>query len=398
MTRKATLAVGLGSAMVAVLALAWSGRKTGSFLEELPKEPRVQSDAGKAETILAFVDALHRELGIDGYVLIASSGKVLAERGYGTVKLSSDTGISSKTGFVLASLSKQFTAAAVLTLERNGHLSTRDKICRYISEFCADHLAAISIEQLLTHTSGLPRDAHGRWDNLLSMVMHFKLPDTWEPASASKIELVAEPGTSEIYSNLGYQVLARVIELASAVPYPAAMTELVFAPAGLATAKAYAPGTPGCFAELAQARWAVRKSTGEVHRWPIPYVLMNDRSYGADGIVASAQDLLKWDTYLRSGQGVIDERTLVRLSEYAGDSYTHGWAISESGANSLLWHTGVRIGYATGMFRFLEAGYTVIYLFATDAHEAEVAEALTELNHLISGEPYRAPKNFSGSR
>ncbi|PYP53783.1 MAG: serine hydrolase, partial [Gemmatimonadetes bacterium] len=164
-----------------------------------------------------------------GSVLVAQDGKVLLDKGYGSANLEWDVPDSPQTKFRLGSLTKQFTAAAILLLEERGKLRTDDLVAKYLPDAPAGW-AKITIRNLLTHTSGIP--------NFTSF------PDyaTTEATPTTPEQLVArfrdkplnfQPGEQWEYSNSGYVLLGYLLEKISGQRYQDFVRDNLFAPLGM---------------------------------------------------------------------------------------------------------------------------------------------------------------------
>lgn len=178
----------------------------------------VEERIKKIDTILT---ALVPE-GLDGVVLIKSKDSALLHKAYGFADREKGKPMTVATGFDIGSIVKPFTKAAILKLQEQGKLSTSDPISKYFKSVPEDK-AAITIDQVIRHTSGLP-DSFGSdyavmpADELLSKVL--------------AAPLVSKPGEKRNYSNSGYSLLAMIIEKVSGQPYEKYVRKEIFAPAG----------------------------------------------------------------------------------------------------------------------------------------------------------------------
>lgn len=206
--------------------------------------------------------------GFSGAVLVARGDKVLLDEGYGN-------GIAKSTRFWIASSGKQFASAAILKCLENGWLTLDDPLSRFFPNAPADK-RAITIRQLLSHTSGLDQTyasegASGRDDAVARMFAH---------------PLIDSPGAKFHYSNDNYQFAAAIVEVASGDNYQAFVTRELFRPAGLHDtgfagspgAKAVVAGRDAMPARLATASW------------------------GMEGVYSTTKDLWLWYRALRSGK------------------------------------------------------------------------------------------------
>lgn len=163
--------------------------------------------AGRRVTIAKELNEYIRSLegfGFSGQVLVMEKGKLLLSKGYGAAKTNPLKPINVQTVFEIASLTKQFTAAAILHLEMEGKLKTEDALTKFFNNVPEDK-AAITIQQLITHTSGLPRD----------VIQNSSTEIVNREETVSRIlsaKLTAKPGERYAYSNTGYHLLAAIIE------------------------------------------------------------------------------------------------------------------------------------------------------------------------------------------
>ena len=189
--------------------LAQNIKPTQSFRDSL--------DAKIDAKVKPFVDK-----GFSGAVLVAKGKKVILKRGYGLADRTKSEPITENTVFNIGSLAKQFTAAAILKLEMSGKLKVQDSISKHLDGVPEDK-QAITIHQLLTQTSGLPREYSkndydpANRDEMINRVLQLKLKSL--------------PGTAYSYSNAGYMLLAAIIERVSKQPYEQFLRDALFKPA-----------------------------------------------------------------------------------------------------------------------------------------------------------------------
>src|SRR5574338_724703 len=176
-----------------------------AVLLQAPSTARAQTTVAANPTGATLDDYLDRmsRLGWSGSALVARHDTVLLAKGYGLVDRSAGRAVTDSTVFSLGSITKQFTAAAILKLEQEGRLRTADSIGRYLPDVPSDK-RGITIHQLLTHTAGL-REDYGASD--------------FEPVERAeyigrvmRTALVTPPGAAYRYSNAGYSLLAAVVE------------------------------------------------------------------------------------------------------------------------------------------------------------------------------------------
>lgn len=185
----------------------------------------------KKENLDAYFSSLFKNGQFNGNVLIAQEGQILYERSFGLADLSTRRKITNESSFPIASITKTFTATAILQLKQQGKLELEDKVSKFLPEF---PYPKVTIKQLLSHTAGLPI-----YDSLFYSFIP-KHPDTvftnkdLIPAFlSSKAPLIFKSGEDFSYNNVNYNILALVIEKLSGLFYGAYLNEYIFKPLGM---------------------------------------------------------------------------------------------------------------------------------------------------------------------
>jgi CubicO group peptidase (beta-lactamase class C family) len=255
-----------------------------------PPRPRAE--------VVAEIDGDLRERaakGFAGVVLLEQDGKILLHKGYGLADRAGARPITIDTGFDIGSLVKPFTGAAILKLEGAGKLRRSDTLGRFFANVPPDK-AAITVEQLLSHSSGLP-DLIDRNSAPVRYSTEANNPD-YELVSRDEIvrramaaKLLFEPGTKSEYSNLGYSLLGAIVEIASGQPYERFVNDTIFRPAGM-TRTGYLLGG-WTRAQLAGGYKRDRAwGTPLDHPWLADGPSWNLRANG--GMLSTAGDLHRW--------------------------------------------------------------------------------------------------------
>ena len=220
------------------------------------------------------------EQGFNGVVLVFSDGEVLLHKGYGWTDNSRKHPITTDTVFNIASVSKQFTASAILTLEEDGLLSMQDPIDKYFAKVPSDK-QGITLHQLASHTSGLGQNyaarATKKRDKAIKAILSVKLS--------------VDPGTEFRYSNDNYTLLAAIVEIVSGRTFEDYLEKELLTPAGLDQTHFW-----GYFEDL-DPRTTAQK-TYEAGRGP------NWGRRGGTGMFSTAGDLFAWY------RALLDESTL----------------------------------------------------------------------------------------
>lgn len=281
--------------------------------------------------------------GFSGVVLIARRGQIVLLEAYGLADRKSGTPVRRDTIFDAGSLSKQVTAAAAVLLESQGQLSLHDPLSRYFPQVPPDK-AAITIEQLLSHTSGL----HG-----------WALPDDFVPVTQDqwldlvfKTPLEHPSGSRYLYSNDGFTLVAMIIEKVAQQPYRDFIRSRFFEPLGMTHSGWYDDPIfkqPGV--SLATG-YRNGKDDGSPDEWPGPYWAL----LGNGGILWNADDLLKWHNALHGSLLPVAARDkLFRPmtdtgprhmfeGELPDGQYALGWSIARTRCGDVrIGHTGAGI-------------------------------------------------------
>jgi len=269
------------------------------------------------EKVREIINSYDKNLGFSGNILIGQGDSIVysSEHGYSNYK---DKKANAKeTKFRLASLSKQFTAAALLVLEQQGKVDFKKPISIYLNDLKPEIADRITIHQILSHSSGLGRDIESLSDtslgqSFISLDQIIKLINT--------SELYFEPGKKWSYSNLGFAIASKIIEKVTRMSYGEAMKTLLFDPLGM-------------------------KNTGhesskvEVENIAKGYVALpeeiidakyEDKSYviGAGSIYSTTGDLFKWSRELMNGGKVINKKSRKKIFSKQAGRYSYGWFIA----------------------------------------------------------------------
>ncbi len=270
-----------------------------------------------------------------GTVLVARQGEIVLAKGYGNADFESRPN-TPRTLFELASVSKHVTAAAVLHLSQGKKLSLDDPLTRFFKGVPEDK-QAISVHQLLTHTSGLTLEGVG-YSSPISRKDYVEL--------ILGRPLASPPGETYAYSNVGYAMLAAIIEEATKKPFEAYCEKHLFKPAKMSDT-----GFIGDKDLVKSKRVSKRrgKLPGTASEWSWGWGYR-----GMGGVVTTILDLHRWDRALRSDD-LLDKATRAAYYEPFKDGYACGWkvAVTDRGTKQVS-HTGSVSGYRTNFVRYLE--------------------------------------------
>jgi CubicO group peptidase (beta-lactamase class C family) len=307
------------------------------------------------------VDELMRGYAGDGpgaALLVVQDGRDVVRRGYGLADLESGVRATPATNFRLASVTKQFTAAAVLLLAEDGRLGLDDPVRRWLPSL-PPGADAVTIRHLLTHTSGLVD-----YEDLMAPGATAQVHDADVLALLEgERRLYFAPGSAWRYSNSGYALLALVVERASGRSFADFLHERIFAPLGMAGTVAHRDG----FDTVSQRAYGYSGGAGAWRRTdqsPTSAVL------GDGGIYSSIDDLAKWDAALYDDRLLSDASRALAFAPAAQSDdpavqYGFGWRIT----GDSLWHSGETIGFRNVIVRFPGRQLTVVLLTNRDDPE-----------------------------
>jgi CubicO group peptidase (beta-lactamase class C family) len=303
----------------------------------------------RADQVDDFVLAQMQKLHIPAVsIAVLKHGKVVKANGYGLANLELDVRATPDTVYQIGSVSKQFIAAGILLLERDGRLRLDDPVRQYMEDAPAAW-QPITLRHLLTHTSGLVRE---------SPIAQVSQQSNVEAVRAAYgTPLLFKPGEKMQYSNLGYFTLAEVITRAAGKPWPQFIEERIFAPLQM---------------------HATRTTTNDelVPHRAGGYVWADDRFRNAQlvpmvrpsgAFISTVRDLAKWDAALYSDAILTAAQrqqmwTPVTLNDGSTQPYGFGWDIGKAGQHRLVRHAGAMLGYRSELSRYVDDGLTVVVL------------------------------------
>lgn len=315
-----------------------------------------------------------------GAIMIRKNGHTLLMLGYGLTDLQSAALIDPHTNFRLASVTKQFTAMAIMLLVHDGKLRYDQNLVEIFPGFPA-YGKAITVRHLLTHTAGLPD-----YETLMDEKERAEGP-IWSATKqihdeevlsllAHQTQGVFAPGTSWAYSNSGYVMLGLIVAKVSGVPYSDFLHRRIFTPLKMSKTLAFVNG-----------RNVVRHRALGYSKNDAQFVDSDQSStsatLGDGGIYSNLTDLARWDDALRTGKLLSKSEMApafepVKLNDGSQpNSYGFGWFLSPIDGHPCTWHTGSTSGFRTLIERFSDSGETIVILLnRTDLDPAELAKKI----------------------
>lgn len=312
-----------------------------------------------------------------GTILIARGGRVLVSKGYGMANIENDVLNTPQMRFRIGSLSKQFTAMAVVILQERRALNVQDSICTYLPN-CPEIWQPITIHHLLTHTSGLPDftynlDSDEAYDSIPKVTRNI------ERLRPSPLEFT--PGTKFSYCNSGYVLLGHIIEKASGSSYQTFVRENIFKPLRMLNSGYDFNG------RILKHRAAGYSLRGDQ--------LLNARQidmsvpFSAGGLYSTVEDLYLWDQALYTTK-LVSEKSLKLMFTPFKEGYAYGWYVGEKFGRRVVSHGGMIEGYTAFIERFPEEKVTVIILSNLDS--TPTSRLARELAAIIFNVPHKPGK------
>jgi len=292
--------------------------------------------------------------GFAGSLLVAKDGQIVLHKGYGLADREKGVPFTPETAFDIGSITKQFTAAAILKLESEGKLKVTDPIGKYFDGVPEDK-AGITLHHLLTHSAGL-QDVFG--DD------YEEMPRDRLVQAALASQLLWPPGTRYRYSNAGYSLLATIVEKVSGQPYENYLRDQLFRPAGMEkTGYRLASWKPE---ELAHGyRGDEPWGTPLDHAWAPDGPWWNLRGNG--GILSTTGDLYKWHQALEKGSVLSKEAQAKAYTPHVPEDpegrshYGYGWAIDKGpGGTRRIAHNGGNGIFAADFQRYPDDHLVII--------------------------------------
>ena len=322
-----------------------------AVIEPLDMEP-LTGDPRSQQMAAYLADSQERGLFM-GSVLVAHKGDLLLYDGYGLADIDAANPNTPQTQFRIGSLTKQFTAAAILRLQEQGLLNIQDPVANYMPHYPKGD--QITIHHLLTHTAGIP--TYERRPDLPQVVQSpIRLDDLIALFSGQPLQF--SPGQQYEYSSSGYVVLTKIIEIVSGQLYADYLEAELLMPAGLAHSgyDYLASDLPNPAVGYQLTPDGPRPAVHTDSSWPT----------GAGALYSTLEDLYRWDRLL------YDESILTAASREAlftpwvdtgqGAHYGYGWDIGHTAGRPSIVHGGTIFGFASYMARFPQDDALIIVL------------------------------------
>ncbi|WAC12510.1 serine hydrolase domain-containing protein [Dyadobacter pollutisoli] len=309
---------------------------------------------------------------------ISRYGKLIYSKAWGMADMERQVPLTNSSIIEAGSVSKQFTAAAVLLLEQQQKLSLQDNIRKYVPELPIYHYP-ITISQLMHHTSGL-RD----WGAIAQLAGWPRTTKTYSNADA--LQIISEqkglnniPGGKFIYSNSNYNLLAIIVQRVSGMSLAEFTRKYIFIPAGMVHTQ---------WRDDFKRVVANRALAYSVDEGQFKTEMPNENAYGNGGLLTTTEDLLKWNEYYWSGQFGTPSllAKLIEPDRFIDGSlnpYGAGLFISRRYGLEFIQHSGATASYRAMLERFPQLGLSIAWLSNSAQFDTASTNLIVEVEKLF---------------
>ena len=345
--------------------------------------------------------AAYEKGGFNGTWLYAENGRIVSKGACGFRDAEDTLPMREDTIFEMASVTKMFTATAVMLLVREGRLGLDDEYAAYFPDY---PYPGVTVRHLLTHTSGMPADFDT--EDWVAPILE---KEHRIPACGEIIRFIREsgepldcaPGERFEYTDVGYCLLANLVEKLSGVRFEDFLKKNIFEPAGMKDSAVYHTRRDGRPSDRFARNMVLEDDGGyvpsDISKETAPYVIGSDGLNGCDYLYTTIFDMLAWDRALREEKVLTREEqmmmyTPVKLNsgeEYTdgdGDRYGFGWGIVNDGEHGLIVsHSGGMPGLETWFEHFVDEDRTLVILNCRDYSDARAFAGFWDGMRAIAG-------------
>lgn len=332
------------------------------------------SEARLAKLAHAYLVGAQQHEQFLGTVLIARRGQPVFVRSYGEASIELGVPNRRDTRFAIASITKTFTAVAIMRLREAGKLGLDDPICRHLDD-CPAAWQPVTVRHLLAHTSGITNiTGLPDWDERIG-----RIPDTSRGLlrHVRDLPLQFEPGSRFRYSNTGFHLLGLMIEKHSGLPYGRYLAQEFFTPLGMT-----ASGL------LDYHSIIPNRATGyywKANAFSLPLSEYPEHAYAAGGIYTTVDDLLRWANALDADR-LLPAAARREMEVLGKGDYGLGFELGSLNGHRHIGHAGSIPGFSNYLARFPDDGLTVVVLSNSDPASAN--RVMRALAAIALGEPY----------
>lgn len=314
----------------------------------------------------------------NGSVLVAKGDNILISKGYGMANLELQVENTPQTKFRIGSVTKQFTALAIIQLEEKGLLKITDHIDKFLPDY--PNGGKITIHHLLTHTSGIPSFTH------FPEFEHDKILPTTPLEIIDKFkhkELLFKPGSEYKYSDSEYIILGYIIEKVSGKSYQKYLNYNIFRPLNMFNT------------DYDNSKIILKnRASGYDYEDGILYNSdYNDMSlpFAAGALFSTTEDLYKWDRALYKDM-LVKDSSLTKIFTPYKKNYGYGWYIDNFYTHKKIWHHGYIDGFSAVITRFVDDNTCIIIL--SNLINTPILQINDDIAAILFDKPYRSPENL----
>ena len=341
-----------------------------------------QDHATKVQEVLTLA---HKYRQFNGAALVAENGKVVYKGGFGMANMEWNIPNTPDTKFRLGSITKQFTATAILQLVEQGKIKLDGKLSDYLPDYRKDVGDRVTIHHLLTHTSGIPSytSQPGFFENVSRNP--YKVADFVKKHTSGDLEF--EPGSKFSYNNSGYFLLGAIIERVTGKSYEQVLKENIFDPAGMRNTG------------YDHHETILPKRAAGYNKTPNGYTnaayLDMSLPYAAGSLYSTVEDLYLWDQALYTDK-LLNAQSKASMYKPFLDNYAYGWLVRDASFKvngqsvQLITHDGGINGFTTRIIRYPKEKNLIVLL---DNTGTDYLDRLSEsIAKVIYNQPYEPPK------
>ncbi|MBU5427598.1 serine hydrolase [Tissierella pigra] len=314
---------------------------------------KVSNDTEMTAKLNEYMKALEKNENFHGSILIAKEGSILLNEGYGFANFDQNTLNKTQTKFAIGSVTKQFTAMAIMQLSEKGLIDVNDSLSKYLPDFPNGDL--ITIHNLLTHSSGLV--------NFTELMEFYTLSSNNQtPMDILNLvkdkPLIFKPGEKFSYNNTNYLILGMLVEQLSNMSYEDYLQENIFNPINMNNTGISYGKNNGLHDATAYS--------GYLEVVPIDDEVLLRGAYGAGNMYSTTEDLYRWSEALKT-EKLVNKDTMNQIFKEHIDmegvgSYGYGWMIIDSEVGKIILHGGNTLGFTSSISRVVDLDLTIIVL------------------------------------
>lgn len=313
-----------------------------------------------------FFTSLEKNEEYSGSVLISKDHKIWFNRAYNYANREHQVKNTPETKFRIGSITKQFTAMAIMMLQEQGELNVLDQVSKFIPSY--KYGDPIQLHHLLTHSSGIPNIT--QLPNIKELM---RQPTTTEKIVRLITDLQSEfaPNSTFQYSNSGYILLAYIIEKITGLTYEQFLSNHIFSPLGMKNS--------GCDNHR---KIIPNRAQGYEYDQGIVNAAYIDMDFptGGGNLYSTTEDLFKWDQSLYT-ERLVTKESLKTIFTAHGFGYGYGWFVDENEHRRRVYHGGGIVGFKNEIIRYVDDRITIIIL--NNLSTTNVEQIRTDLTKMI---------------